>query len=67
MPKRIVAYTMPIPRLSQRPRLSENTTGTIAAASMTWSTSRHARERACIIAQIANGVRIANAEPHALV
>ena len=29
MPKRIVAYMMPMPRLSQRPRLSENTTGTI--------------------------------------
>ena len=58
---------MPMPRLSQRPRLSENITGTSAAASEIRSVSFHARDRAWVMAQIANGVSIANAEPHALV
>jgi hypothetical protein len=58
---------MPMPRLSQSPRLSENTTGTSESAMVIWSVRFHDFARAWLIAQIANGVSIAKLEPHAFV
>ena len=64
---RNIAYIRASPRLSQRPRLSEKTTGTIDAAIASRSTSFHPADRVSSIAQIAQGVRIAKADPQAFV
>ena len=64
---RNIAYISASPRLSQRPRLSEKTTGTIDAAIARRSTSFQPADRAWSIAQIAQGARIAKADPQAFV